>query len=240
MPSEIALAPTGNAFIYEHVPGFKNMRATSRWSGLMFIGLFGLTVLFVVSTLTKKSGVVVSTVIVTFLVFSNLPHICKRLEIGTGLRSAMQQMDVDFAPLAEYLGKRSRVLFVPPGHAFIVNYLAAIGEYFAFNIGGDKNLEMARNSWPQSIKQMSLYSPGPCFIEDIKVVLLDKTADYVIIPYFDMLWGPHGWCPSTYKIDELRKRFAKIVNTFNENPMYEVKNENLYAIISLSPSVNRQ
>lgn len=240
MPPEVALVPTGNAVIYEHVPGFKNMRATYRWSGLMFTALFGLAVLFVVSISSTKAGAVVGSVIVAFLVVSNLPDIPQRLETGMSYRSAMHQIDVDFAPLAEYLGKGSRVLFAPAGNDFIVNYLAATGNYRAFNIGGDKNLEMARKSWPQPIKQMPLYRPGPCLVEDLQVILLDGAVDYVVIPYFDMLWGAHAWPPSMSEIADRREQFSQAVATFERNPLYVVKKDNLYAVISLSPDANRQ
>lgn len=240
MPPENALAPTGNAVIYEHLPGFNTMRAAYRWTGLMFTGFFGLTVFLVLFIPKTKPGVAAGSVIVIFLVISNLPNVPKMLEIGMGYRSAMHQMDDDFNPLAEYLGEGSRVLFVPPGNDFIVNYLASMGNYRAFNIGGDKNLEIARNSWPQTIKQMPLFTPGPCFVEDLKVVLLDGTANYIVIPYFDMLLNAHAWPPSVNQLNEKREKFTQVVTTFKKDPLFEVKDDKLYAVISLSPNANRK
>ena len=44
MPPEMAIAPTGSAWISENLPGFRSVRATYRWSAL---GMFGLWMLFV-------------------------------------------------------------------------------------------------------------------------------------------------------------------------------------------------
>ncbi len=41
MPANLAIAPTGNAFLDENIPGFNDMRATYRWSALMIFSLLG-------------------------------------------------------------------------------------------------------------------------------------------------------------------------------------------------------
>ncbi|TYO96598.1 hypothetical protein [Desulfallas thermosapovorans] len=240
MPPEAALIPTGNAIIYEHVPGFNSMRATYRWSGLMFTALWGLSVLFIISMSSTYTGYFISSIIIAFLIISNLPDIPNRLKQGINYHIAMHQMDTDFAPLADYLGKEARVFFAPPGNDFIVNYLAATGNYRAFNIGGDKNLEMARKAWPQPIKQMQLFNPGPYFVEELKIILLDDIADYVVIPYFDMLWGAHAWPPNRNEIITRKEKFSHVVDIFEKDSLFNVKNEKLYAIISLSPDANMQ
>jgi len=54
MPAELAIAPTGNAWLSEKVPGFRNMRAAYRWSAL---GIFSSWVLFIVLLArTEKRG----------------------------------------------------------------------------------------------------------------------------------------------------------------------------------------
>ncbi|KAF1086058.1 hypothetical protein SPSYN_00796 [Sporotomaculum syntrophicum] len=240
MPPEVAIIPTGNAVIYEHVPGFNSMRATYRWSGLMFTALWGLTVLFVISISLTNIGFLISSIIIVFLIVSNLPDVPNRLKQGMNYHSAMHQMDTDFVPLADYLGKGARVLFAPPGNDFIVNYLAATGNYRAFNIGGDKNLEIARKAWPQPIKQMQLFSPGPYFVEELKIILLNDVVDYVVIPYFDMLWGAHAWPPNRNEIISRKEQFSQMVDMFEKDSLFNVKNEKLYTLISLSPDANRQ
>lgn len=240
MPSEVALLPTGNAIFYEHVPGFKNMRSTYRWTGLMLAALFGLTVLFVLSVSSKKSGILIKALIITLIVASNLPNIPKKFESEMKLYKEIHQMDADLSSLNKYLVNGTKVLFAPPGNDFIVNYIAATGNYFTYNVGGDKNLEIAYKSWPQQIKRLSLSDQEKFFIQDLQAILLHHISDYVVLPYFDLRWDSYNWPPSKDKIAIRKEKFLQVINTFKQNSLFVVKEEELYAVISLSPYANSQ
>jgi hypothetical protein len=235
MPAAMAVMPTGSAFIFSHIPGFINMRATYRWSGLMFTGLFGLTVLFFLKVSGRGSNLL-GIVIVTFLIVSNLPNLPQRLIDSRYYRTAIFLMDRDFSSLSRTIGKGGVVFFAPPGNDFIVNYLASSGGYYTYNIGGDKNLELSYQNWPDVLKSFSRGKPGSCFDEKISLVLQDKLADFVVIPYFDLKWGAHIWPWPENDVNVKREEFSATVGYFEENSSFIVAKEKLYAVISLSPS----
>jgi hypothetical protein len=235
MPAAMAVMPTGSAFISSHIPGFINMRATYRWSGLMFTGLFGLIVLFFQKASSRGSNLL-GIVVVAFLIVSNLPNLPRRWIDSRNNRTAMFLMDRDFASLSRTIGKGGVVFFAPPGNDFIVNYLAASGNYYTYNIGGDKNLEMSYQYWPDVLKTFPRRKPGSCFDEKISLLLQDKLADFVVIPYFDLLWGAHIWPWPENDVNVKREEFSATVRNFEANPAFSVAKDELYSVISLSPS----
>lgn len=236
MPEDAAVAPTGSAYLYEYLPGFKNMRAAYRWAGLMFTGLFGLTVLFYLKA-SSHGRKLLALSIVALLIVSNLPNIPQRLTQSQNYRIAMRKMDTDFAALSNYIGPNSAVFFAPPGNDIIVNYLASNGSFRAYNIGGDKNVGLARQNWPELIHAFQMNQPGRCFNYKISEALLQRTTDFIVIPYFDTLWGANSWPWPQIDVDAKREKFLSTVNYFESTPAFIVKKDNLYAVISLSPDV---
>lgn len=247
MPENLAVTPTGSEFIYRHIPGFTNMRATYRWAGLMFTGLFGLTILFYLG-LSSRGHKALTFGIIVLLIVSNLPSMPNRLSMGKSIRFKMQQIDRDFATLSNYIGTNKTVFFAPPGNDLMVNYLASMGNYRAYNIGGDKNLEIARQNWPELLRSFSmprqvssiLENPSnvrnleACFNYKVGKVLHDRLTDFVVIPYFDLFYGTRFWpWPQNY-VTSAKREFSTTIDHFKSDPSFLVKEEKLYTVISLS------
>ncbi len=71
MPANLAIMPTGNAWLSEHVPGFDVMRASYRWSALAIFCLWMLFLLFVGRRHPK--GDILTTLTLVGLIAINLP-----------------------------------------------------------------------------------------------------------------------------------------------------------------------
>jgi hypothetical protein len=249
MPQELAPISTGSAFLDQHVPGFNSMRASYRWSGLSMSGLFGLTVLLVSELQRKKSKFwfrLSSILIVSSLILINLPDIPNRISYSNYCRRAMRQMAIDLIPLNEAIGKGRRVIFYPQGNDFIVNYISSMGGYYSYNIGGDKNLEFALKSYPMSVRDFLNSSLDPTFPFELYKVLALGDADCVVFPYFDLLWNADAWPPdeASYlglkasgapvaRVSEVRMKYAPLIEALSKDPVFEIKQSSLFAVISL-------
>jgi hypothetical protein len=252
MPGYLAPKPTGNALIYQHVPGFINTRATYRWTGLLFVGLFGLTILLLLE-LERREKRYYAWLILIFIIITNLPHLHHRLKSAVSYRHAMQQMVSDLRSMNDYLKAGRHVVFYPQYNDFIVNYLASVGKYHSYNLGGDKSVEYAAQHWPQSLQAFFNVSASQCpnyFQKSVISLLNNGTADYVVLPYFDTLGNAHEWPPSEQNYLKLRSeglgaempgvlknQYSGILSQLARDPNVLIKDTDLYAIISLKNPV---
>jgi hypothetical protein len=232
MPKNLALISTGSAIFSEHLPGFKSMRAAYRWSGLLFVGLFGLTVLLV-RKFREGGKNTWAYFIPSLVILVNLPDLPREFADNRENRKAMEQMRTDLQPLNDYLGQGSRVVFYPQGNDFLVNYLSAEGRYYTYNVGGDKNIELASRFWPQSIREFFAASVTDGFDQEIAKVLLSRNADHVVIPYFDTLVNASAWPPAKELLSERRTSFAPAIVKLSQDPRIRTKDDNLYTVFSL-------
>lgn len=212
MASEYAVAPTGNAWLSENLPGFNVMRASYRWSALGVFALWLLIVIWISRADKKEIRVWLALMSVLFLI--NLPNPEKRWRGGIDNRIMFQQIDQE---LVEELNNKIRpnetVSFLPWRNDFIANYLAPKVGFRTFNIGGDKNLAAAQAQWPQEMLSLGGEIDAGKVISSLKL-LIDGSADVIVLPYFHMLWSPHLWScadKTTARLtDEARENLRKI------------------------------
>jgi hypothetical protein len=232
MPEKFAIIPIGSAIFYQHVPGFKSMRATYRWSGLMFAGLYGLAALLL-RDLDEKKRRILETAIPLMIVAFNIPNLPQRFANGVVYRAGMEQMRSDLEPLNRDIGVGRRVVFYPLGNDFIINYLAARGHFYTYNVGGDKNVEIASASWPASILNFLSTPFSENLDREVAKVLLSGDTDEVVIPYFDKLINASAWPPSQELVSESRAKYASLVTKLSHDPSFITKDCPLYVLISL-------
>lgn len=191
MASEYAVAPTGNAWISENLPGFNVMRASYRWSAL---GIFALWLMIVIGiSRAGKKEARVWLVLLTLLFLLNLPNPEKKWRGGIDNRIMFQQIDQELVEeLHQKIRPKETVAFLPWRNDFIANYLAPKVGFRTFNIGGDKNLAYAQLSWPHEMLLLGSDIDAGKAISSLKM-LIDGTADVIVLPYFHMLWSPHLW-----------------------------------------------
>lgn len=238
MASEYAIAPTGNAWLSENLPGFNVMRASYRWSALGVFASWLLIVIWISRADKKEIRVWLALMSVLFLI--NLPDPEKRWRGGIDNRIMFQQIDQE---LVEELNNKIRpnetVAFLPWRNDFIANYLAPKVGFRTFNIGGDKNLAAAQAQWPQEMLSLGGEIDEGKAISSLKL-LIDGSADVIVLPYFHMLWSPHIWpcqkeatipgfiCPS-----ERRAELSPVIAVLRTSPYVDVLETDLFATVRL-------
>ena len=191
MPSEFAVMPTGNAWMSETLPGFNVMRASYRWSALGIFGLWLLIMIWV--SRTDKENRRLWLLGLFAVILFNLPDLQKRWQEGIDGRDMFQQIDRDLvAELRQHIRPAETVAFIPWRNDFIANYLAPKVGFRTFNIGGDKNLAAAQSGWPPEMLALGGEVDAGKALAAVKM-LINGTADVLVLPYFHMLWSPHMW-----------------------------------------------
>ncbi|MFA6192453.1 MAG: hypothetical protein WC665_08880 [Sulfurimonas sp.] len=238
MKQEYAIAPTGNEFLYQYIPGIKNMRATYRWIGLFQVALFGLLIILL-SKLESQDKRYLAYSILILLAALNIPDPSVRLKNIIYNRDSMMQMDKDLVSLLkQHIKANSKVAFVPYYNDHFANYLAAKSDIRTYNVGGDKNLELAMKNWPQTMLTLSEITVPSKFIYNIENILLSKDADYIIFPYFDMLWGAYEWPREDKEIISKKLIYSEYVNYFKNNPNFDLIETEYFSFISISKNAD--
>lgn len=246
MSSEYAVMPTGNAWISETIPGLNVMRASYRWSAL---GIFALWLLIMIclSHSDKKTRRIFFLGLITVILL-NLPDFQQRLRDGIDSRDMFQKIDRELiAELRQYIRPAEIVAFIPWSNDFFANYLAPRAGFRTFNIGGDKNLAAAQLGWPPEMLALGGAIDADKALAAVKI-LIDGTADVLILPYFHMLWSAHRWpcydqtfsmpgfpCPS-----ERRTELQPIVIALRNSPYVEVFESTLFATVRLRPEFSEK
>ena len=237
MASEYAVAPTGNAWISETLPGFNVMRASYRWSAL---GIFGMWLLIMINlSKTDEKQLKVWPGLLFLLLVFNLPDFVFRWQQGTSIRAKFLQIDNELvSKLSNNIQKNETVVFLPLGNDFMANYLAPKVGFRTPNIGGDKNLDEARLKWPENMQKLG--GGQPFYASNYLKLLLDGHADVIVVPYFNMLhfdWPCNIESSKTnsYCLKEKKTKLQYMINIFSDLDFIEIHNTDLFSTIRLKP-----
>jgi len=183
MPAESATLPTGTAWISAHVPGFSAMRASYRWTAL---GLFGIWLLVAMRAESRYAPLWLSA-----LILFNLPHIPERWAFDREQRAMFLAIDEDLIkPLGQRVKPGETVVFLPFRNDFLPAYVAARLGLRAYNIGGDKNLNVAWAHWPVELRRVPM---GGVDENAVTTMLAPGLADAVVLFYPHGVWAAHLW-----------------------------------------------
>jgi hypothetical protein len=248
MPAEMAVMPTGNAWISEKLPGFNAMRASYRWSAL---GVFALWLLVIIYSAKAQKRNTLWPWILIFLIALNVPDPARWWKTGTDERAIFLKIDRELvSELRQKIRKGETVAFIPWDNDFVANYLAPRAGFRTFNIGGDKNLSEARKEWPSNMLALGREIDASK-VHVVVNMLVDGTADVVLVPYLQKLWPSHLWpcldittpppsneqrrvtgfvCPAQWKTET-----QPIVRALSECLVLDVLDSNLFTTIRLRP-----
>lgn len=236
MPADFAVMPLANGWMYKVLPGVNNMRSTYRWSALTIFACWCLLML-ASANLGEKKRILWSGIFITIIVL-NLPHLPKKFQENKNFRTMFFQIDQDLVLLLErYIKKDEIVAFIPWGNDFFVDYLAPKVGFRTYNIGGDKNLQIAQRSWPKEMLQA-----GPPPLEQNQLLaglalLRVKKADVLVLPYFDLLWAAHRWPCNRFEdfscVTKHEQDLRPFIQQLQTMPDLEVKMTRLFATVRL-------
>lgn len=233
MPEKYAVGPTGSAVFSENVPGFNLMRASYRWMGLGALGLWGLTIVLTVGL--RRRSPFAAGLVAPLLIILMLPNVDRTWKIAKANRSNSDAMESALVEDLAGVAPGGMLFFAPHGNDFVANYMAPRAGFRTYNIGGDKNVEMAQAYWSDQLLRLG---PGqlqqPSFQDDLRAVLLTGQADAVVIPYFDMLWAPHRWPPTASSIAELRAQRLPVARASASAPCFTLDERPLFAVVKLN------
>ncbi|SHJ01087.1 hypothetical protein [Desulfofundulus thermosubterraneus] len=229
MPAELAVAPTGSAWLSENLPGFKNMRAAYRWSALGVFGFWALIVLLIARM--DRRAQVWGFALLSLLIVSNLPLPEKQWIEKVNNREMFFRIDADLVDdMKKVLYQGELVAFLPYRNDFLVNYLASRLNIRTYNIGGDKNLVEARKHWPLTMRTFQMGRVNSGFSNRVLLLLVRREADTVVLPYIDMLWAAHAWpAPLKYK-----QELESIIRELAKSGYVHIEEREHYAIVRLS------
>jgi hypothetical protein len=229
MEARYAIAPTGSEIISKKLPGFKNMRASYRWGALGFFGAWALVVVALSGTQRRAVSMAAALSMLCITVV-NLPDLPKKYTLYKAYRTQFMQIDHDLVlKMGSYLKPREKVVFLPWGNDFLVNYVAGKLNIVTYNVGGDKNYEEARQFWPGVLKAVLQGTVPEDFSVRVTSLLMNGDADAVVVPYIDMLWAAHRW---PYPASE-EKTLAPEILQLKESAYVSVAEEALYTVVTL-------
>lgn len=231
MSAQWALGPTGTKWIFEHVPGFRSMRAVYRWVGLAIFGFWLLSVLLLARCTTRRRTIA-AMLVGGLLIASNLPPMPLMWQINTRQRDGFFAIDRDLvADMRQTLKPGEMVAFLPYGNDFFVNYLAPAVGFRSYNVGGDKNLEYAYAAWPWLMKQSPAFKVDDSTAARILLLLARREADAIVLPYIDLLMAAHHW-PTP---PSLRESMQPVIAELASTDFVTIDDRDFYAVVRLAP-----
>jgi hypothetical protein len=246
MPAANAIMPTGSGFLSEHVPGFRNMRASYRWLALGLLGLWALFAMLIGELDRRgRAGVALALVVLTVVCNVPKPH---DTAPGTVTNPALARVklraphhwheslkDMDSRLVTSFkreIRKGSVVAFVPQGNDFLGGYLAAAADARTYNVGGDKNVAIASSAWPANIKAL-FASPPEHLAASVTQTLEAHDADYVVVSFVDLLWDAHEWPPEAASVATAKARYASALDQLQADPRLITSRSEYFAVVSL-------
>jgi hypothetical protein len=232
MPPEAAVLSFGINRLYESVPGIKNMRATYRWHALSIFLLWLLTSLLLVRLVRDGWHRIAGLILVTYVAdrAPNLPLIVERAVSYYGTAHVMTRDVV--LEMRNNLKPDQIVYFWPSGNDFFVNYAAPILGIRAYNVGGDKNMDISRRHWPPELLAIER---GECIVENVYGLARKGELDAIVVPKFDMLRDVSKPWPLDPEIVASHER------RFRAHPFsgadFEVQESQYFYAVSLKPGL---
>ncbi len=196
---EMAAAVAGlpSAWLYEHVPGFSEMRAVHRWLvptrwAVVVLATVGVSHLW---RRARRSGGA-RPVAVVLLGLTALVEIAPdvRTELVLRERSVERVAFLRDGLVAEaetLVEDGETVLLLPKGNDFLANYLVPMIGARSFNVGVDKNWALSAASWPESVVRATAAADEESARGICRALRTD--VDAVVLPYVSPFYGPLLW-----------------------------------------------
>jgi len=188
-------------FIYNYIPGIKNMRATYRWIILFKLSLFICAGILLTQLLkNKRYGFYTFLVIIIFLeMMPNIPMLNEKNT--TAIDQYSKFRDDIIQPLSKIINENDRIAFLSTENDYLANFIAAETKSHSYNCGGDKNMLIARKERPKAFDDMRKTDKN--IDQNIKTLLDKKSINKFIIPFFNLRWDSYSWPPKTIKKDDI-------------------------------------
>jgi hypothetical protein len=183
------------SWLYEHVPGFSDLRATNRWlipTRLVIVlgAAVALGRLWSGWANRRAWRAIALFVFLAVCVLDVAPNPLAIVRERSLSEERMGQLRGDILPEAqELLEPGERVLFLPAGNDFLANYLVPLTDTTSYNVGGDKNYFLSQSTWPETVlRAQAAY--GSAEAGDAICGVLAEDADAVVLMHRSMHAAP--------------------------------------------------
>jgi hypothetical protein len=235
MPAEAATLSLHTDIIYKKVPGIKNMRATYRWLVLFQFVLILCAALLLTHLIQRKKYTLVA-VLCLFMLLEFFPTVLAKHVYFTDKRHEFELLQNDVLDeMRTVLHAGDKIFFLSGENDFLANYFSGVLNLKTFNVGGDKNLEIAIPRWPEIIQKIRKYENVN---ENLHLAFQTGLLDKLVIPYFSLRWNAYYWPPAQSTKDEIT---AKQYAAFDKNdPRFAISDYEWFAIVTLTPTSELQ
>lgn len=216
MEAKYAIMPTGSQILYEIAPPLRVMRASYRWLVLAGFGAWALWSSIGAASTQRGKRVWVVCSIAMLVVTS--PNIKQHYLEGVANREYVASFEGELFPTFQnHIQPGEVAVFYPIGNDFLINEIAAAGNFSTYNIGGDKNFAAAQTYWPTQ------FAPLVRSIEQDPVMALNalfeqRLADVVVVPFFNLFQSSFKEAPYSANLTpennpELMEQFKDVLTS---------------------------
>lgn len=205
MPASAATATLGTAWLYQSVPGVRNMRAVYRWMLLVKLGALIVAGLLLDWMADRRRWRYPALILALLIVAESVPNVAERFARGQQQLDTYQAFQNDALDSLRKMGlEGKRVLLLPyepdgDWNHFTANFLCPMAALECFNVGGDKSLVMAKSSWPLELRELSR---GRWVQSNVEALLFNPVIDEIVIPLFSLRGAAYVWPPSTRQVED--------------------------------------
>lgn len=233
MPRGDAVVTLPTAVAYRYVPGLSMLRATYRWNALTRLSLivlagYGFTRL----SRQGKGPAIAAFAGMSLVAIEVAPNVPSLISDNVDRGRAIEQFSTDVAtPLSRLIETNSRVVVGPSAQGandYLSYYLAGVGHYRLYNVGGDKSLSAATSTWPEAVLQVVLGQEG--FADNAYTVLAEHDAEAIVIPFFDLRWGIDTWPPDP----QWAERGLAACDEIAGDGRFSVVRDDYFAVVTLA------
>jgi hypothetical protein len=226
MPEDEALLSLGTDFIYTQIPGINNMRAVYRWLLLPKLVLI-IAAAVLAEQLRRQRRYALLALLIGAAAVEFTPPIPERVYEHETYYREMRQIDHDLIePLREYIQPGERILFFSDENDFLASYIAPMLDAYSYNVGGDKNLQIAFDQWPDGVRAVRWEIH---VTEYVTQMLQDNELDWFIIPFFSLRWDSYRWPPTEATRQYFRHHRSALFN-LNDPNFTIIESEYFYLI----------
>ena len=198
-------------WLYRHVPGLDDMRATYRWfiaTRFVLIFVAGLAVAGLARD--RRRAVRAAAIIVAVLAAAEtLPNIPEHLDKRSSSAQYVKTVQAALLPdLRRLVHPGDRLLVLPTSNDFLANALIPFTDGAAYNIGIDKNHSLSRRSWPVEIRIADRAYLTRRAADRICDAFRGGDLDLVLLPYVSFNRGAFVFPPPPETAAAFRTRAA--------------------------------
>ncbi|WP_353648253.1 hypothetical protein ABLG96_15560 [Nakamurella sp. A5-74] len=176
------------AFLYEHVPGFQDMRATYRSFTVTRWALVVLAVVGLVMVLRTRARMLVPFLAI-LLVLDSVPNLAKQISNRQLSRAQLEVTRADFGiHLTQMIGPGDKALILPNANDFLASGFVPFTGGSSYNVGIDKNVAYSMASWPAPVR-LAARTYGTAKFADNACALLHSDASVIVLSYLDLRAG---------------------------------------------------